>query len=140
MSSEYAPPSGYGQYDRPAPKNGAAIAGLVLGVVALLLCFTLLAAPLSLLLAIVGLVLSIVGFRRVGRGRATNKGVAVTGLVINALTILISAVISALVIAGLVVALNNGGSEAWDCFVDANGDQAAVQRCVDDLNARAGVQ
>lgn len=140
MSSEYAPPSGYGEPYGPPPKNGAAIAGLVLGIVALLLCFTILAAPLSLLLAIVGLVLSIVGFRRVGRRRATNKGVAVTGLVVNVLTILISAVISALVVAGLVVALNNGGSEAWDCFVDANGDQAAVQRCVDDLNARAGVE
>ncbi|MEZ0163156.1 hypothetical protein AB2L27_00080 [Kineococcus sp. LSe6-4] len=141
MSSEYAPPPGYGEHDRPvAVKNGAGVAGLVLAIVALVLCLTVVGGPLGLVLAIIGLVLSIVGFRRVGRRRATNKGVAVTGLVINVVALIAGAVITAFLAAGLAYALNNGGSEAWNCFLDANGDQAAVQQCVDDLNARAGVQ
>ncbi|MBB2901348.1 hypothetical protein FHR75_002136 [Kineococcus radiotolerans] len=136
MSSEYAPAGAHGYGDPvPTPRNGAAVAGLVLGIVALLLCLTVLGAVLSVLLAVVGLVLSIVGLRRVGRRRATNKGVAVTGLVVNAVALLIAAVITAFLAVGLAYALDNGGSDAWSCLVDAGGDQAAVQRCVDDLDA-----
>ncbi|WP_432561929.1 hypothetical protein [Kineococcus sp. SYSU DK003] len=144
MSSEYAPGGGYGNegYGEPyaAPKNGAGVAGLVLGIVALLLLFTVIGAPVSLLLAVIGLIASIIGFRRVGRRRATNRGVALTGLVLNVLALLVSAVITAFLVAGLAYVLNNGGGEAWDCLLEANGDQAATQQCVDRLNEQNGVQ
>jgi hypothetical protein len=128
MSSEYAPPPGYGDYGQPSTvKNGAAITGLVLGILGLLLCWAVIGLPL----AIIGLILSIVGFRRVGRGRATNKGVAVTGLVVNVLALLASAVLTALWIAGAVYIAQNGGTDLWNCILDSNGDQTVVNQCVD---------
>jgi hypothetical protein len=143
MSYEHPPDGhGYAPYGEPAaaPRNGAGIAGLVLGIVALLLCFTVLGAVISLLLAIVGLVLSIVGLRRVRRRRATNRGVAIAGLVLNVLGLLAAAVITAVLAVGLASVWGDGGADAWNCLVEADGDQAAAQRCVDDLDTATTVQ
>jgi hypothetical protein len=129
MSREHAP-AGYDSYGEPVPssaKNGAGVAGLVLGIVALLLCWAVVGLPLS----IVGLVLSIVGLRRVGRGRATNRGVAITGLVVNVVALLVGAVLTALYAAAVGVFWNNGGMDALNCLLNADGDQAVIQSCVD---------
>lgn len=128
MSSEYAPGS-YGSYGESGTvaKNGAGVAGLVLGIVALLLSWIVIGLPL----AIIGLVLSIIGFRRIGKRRATNRGVAITGLVINVLALLVAAVLTTIYAVAFGAVWSNGGGDAVNCFLDTNGDQAAVQACAD---------
>lgn len=141
MSSEHAPGGGpgntygngygggYGEPSRP-PKNGMGVAGLVVGILALLSSWFVLGLPL----AIIGLVLSIIGFRRIGRRRATNRGVAITGLVVNIVALLISAVLTAVYAATFFALWSNGGSEAWDCITGAQ-DQVQVQQCIDRYSA-----
>jgi len=126
MSSEYAP-GGYGPYGESTVKNGAGIAGLVLGIVGLLLCWIVLGLPL----AIIGLIFSIVGFRRLRRGQANNRGVVVTGLVVSIVALLVSLVLTALYAIAFGVFWQSGGMDALNCVVDANGNQAAIQACVD---------
>jgi hypothetical protein len=90
------PPSAYGAYpppppgypplpEGPRPRNGLAIAGLVLGVASLAVFFV----PLvGLLLALVGLVLSIVGWTRANR-LGTGKGMAIGGVATSAVGIVV---------------------------------------------------
>ena len=79
---------GQGAYAGSAPaqpSNGIGIAAMVVGIVALLLCWI---PFLGLVLAIVALVLGIVGIRKASRGEATNKGMAITGVVTGGLALL----------------------------------------------------
>jgi membrane-bound ClpP family serine protease len=63
------------------PKNGLGIAALVCGIIGVLVGLI----PLMFLgagaLAILGIVFGIIGIRRAKRGEATNRGMAITGLV-----------------------------------------------------------
>ena len=90
----YGGQGGYGA--SPSPKNGIGIAAMVVGIVALLLCWI---PFLGLLLAIVALVLGIVGIRKVSRGEATNKGMAIAGVVTGALALLLGAFFTFAVVA-----------------------------------------
>jgi hypothetical protein len=137
MSSEYAPGGGPGNnygntygggYGDPTsrPKNGMGVAGLVLGILALLSSWFVLGLPL----AIVGLILSIVGLRRVRSGRATNRGVALGGVIVNAVALLLSVVLTAVYAFTFWALWNNGGQEAVDCIQNAQ-DQVQVQQCID---------
>lgn len=80
------PPAGdQPEWSTPSsPSNGIGIAALVVGIVALVLCWI---PFLGLVLAIVALVLGIVGIRKASRGEATNKGMAITGVVTGGLAI-----------------------------------------------------
>jgi len=92
----------------PAPRNGMGLAALILGIVAILTCWFVLGAS------------------RARRGRATNRGVAVAGIVTGAIGLVVAIVI--LVIGGTAF-VSLGGGNLVDCVSQANGDQAKIQQC-----------
>jgi uncharacterized membrane protein HdeD (DUF308 family) len=69
------------------PRNGAGVAALVLGVLGLVLTLLVLSAPLGALLGLLAVILGITGIRRAGRGEATNRGQAVSGLITGILAL-----------------------------------------------------
>lgn len=92
-------PSPQGPYGAPPPppapqaaRNGLGTAALVLGIIGALsgipMILFWLAAPLGILAVIFGFV----GRSRVKKGQATNKGVALTGLITGVIAIILSVV------------------------------------------------
>lgn len=69
------------------PRNGAGVAALVLGLLGLVLAILVLPAPLGALLGLLALIFGIIGISRAGRGEATNRGQAVTGLITGILAL-----------------------------------------------------
>lgn len=65
------------------PSNGLGIAGFVVGLVGLVLSFVPLIGVVAWPLVILGIVFSAVGIAKASKGRATNKGLAITGLVVS---------------------------------------------------------
>ena len=76
-SPAYGPPTTY-----PQPKNGLGTAGMVLGIIGLALFWF---PYVGVTVALVGLGLAIPGMVRVKHGAASNKGVAIAGLVVSIL-------------------------------------------------------
>lgn len=64
-------------------KSGLGIAGLVLGVVALLTSFLPIINNASFVIAIIGFVLAVVGTLQCVRGKRAGKGLAIAGIVAN---------------------------------------------------------
>jgi len=93
--------AGYGSVSQPTPsetgpatqpyllkpRNGAGVAALVLGLLGLVLALLVLLAPLGALLGLLALIFGIMGISRAGRGDATNRGQAVTGLITGILAL-----------------------------------------------------
>lgn len=76
----------------PAPvqfKNGLGTAGFVLGLVGLIFAFIPIIGVVAWPLVILGLIFGIVGTLRANRGRASNKGLAITAVVLSALGLVI---------------------------------------------------
>lgn len=121
-------PAGYGAGPLP-PKNGLGIAALVLGILAILAAVTLIGAVVGIPLGLVALILGIVGVRRVGKGVATNKGVAIAGIVTGLLGLIASIAVAVALAAGATYFLNNGGGDLVQCIQDAGGDQARTLQC-----------
>lgn len=82
--------------------SGAAIAGLVLGIIAAVSSWIPIVNNFSFILAVVGLVISLVGLVGTMRGKRAGKGLAVAALVIN------------VVAAGVVLATQSAMSAAID--------------------------
>jgi hypothetical protein len=87
-------PIGGGQTGPPTPqpylvkpRNGAGVAALVLGLLGLVLTLLVLPSPLGALLGLLAVVFGIIGIGRAGRGEATNRGQAVTGLITGILAL-----------------------------------------------------
>ena len=73
-----------GSYGQARPStSGAAIAGLVLGVVALISSWVPFINNFSFIIGAIGLILAIVGVVGTVRGRRAGKGLAIAALVIN---------------------------------------------------------
>ncbi|MFF6834954.1 DUF4190 domain-containing protein [Streptomyces sp. NPDC012438] len=71
------------------PSNGTGTAAMVLGIISVAgFCLY----GLGALLGILALILGIVGVKKAGRGEATNRGMAVAGIVLGAIGTLIGAV------------------------------------------------
>jgi uncharacterized protein DUF4190 len=77
----YSHPGSHPPYAPQAPSNGLGTAALVLGILAILLAFVPILGFVSYPLAILGTVFGLVGLRRVSRRAATNRGVALAGLI-----------------------------------------------------------
>jgi len=71
------------------PKNGLGTAGFVLGLVGLLFAFIPLIGVVAWPLTILGLIFGIIGTLRANRGQASNKGLAVTAVVLSAIGLVI---------------------------------------------------
>ena len=66
----------------PQSKSGMAIAGFVLGIIALLTSFLPIINNLSFFLAILGLIFGIVGMVGISKGKKSGKGLAIAAIVI----------------------------------------------------------
>lgn len=104
--TQYAPtPS---QMPATKPSNGLGTAGFVVGLIGLLFSFIPLIGVVAWPLVILGIIFSAIGISKATKGRATNKGLAIAGLVVS--------------IAGLVVCI------LW---------VAVWNKAVDDINEEA---
>lgn len=70
-------------YPMPAPRNGMGTAGFVLGLLAAIFSVIPIVGVVAWPLLLVGAPLSSVGIARGGRGVATNRGLAIAGLVLS---------------------------------------------------------
>lgn len=121
------PPTGgaYGAHhvDESKPGRGMAIAALVLGILALLLCWTVIG---GILLGLIALVLGIVAAVKARKGRARGAGMAITGAVLGAIGLILAGV---LVAVGVSILNSESGQNLQDCLEDAGNDDAAVEQC-----------
>jgi hypothetical protein len=106
-----------------APKNGMAIAGLVLGVSSLVLFWV---PVLDGLLALTGLILSIVGIRKASQ-LGVGKGMAIGGLITSIIGLVVAALYSILI----VWAVNTGISAYDECYYDGISQQE-LDRCMNE--------
>ncbi|MFJ9825353.1 DUF4190 domain-containing protein [Streptomyces sp. NPDC101160] len=107
--------SGYGQpgWGQPAPSNGMGTASMVLGIIAVAgFCMW----GFGVLLGILALIFGIIGLKKASRGEATNRGMAMAGVVLGSVGILISAVFLALMIVAVVNAPEHSDSSYDDPF------------------------
>ena len=118
-----APVGGHGG----SPKNGFGTAALVLGVLALLtsLFFG------GIVFGIPAIVFGALGLGRVKKHQATNRGASIAGLVLGAVSLLITAGIIAF---GVSLLNSEQGKDYQDCLREAAGDRAAIERCAQDFS------
>ncbi len=127
------PPSGYpgppGQAGWEEPKSkGLAITALVLGIIALLTCWTVLGGIIFGLLALIFGIIATVKSRR---GTAGGGGMAIAGLVLGLLGLIAAIVITVI---GVSFFVNHGGKDYFDCVDNANGDKSKIEQCQRDWN------
>jgi hypothetical protein len=119
------PPAGY-----PAgpgaekPQNIFGILALVLGIVAVVLS----CLYAGFWAGIPAIVLGVLGLNRAKQGRATNRGLALTGIILGAIGVVIS--IGVLV---FTIAFGDKVTGLADCLEKANGDQTKIQQCEQDF-------
>src|SRR5690242_6597908 len=107
-------------YDQPppayaaAPKNGMGTAALALGILAIVLAFIPILGFASWPLSILGIIFGLVGIRRVGKRRATNKGVAVSGFVLSIIGLVLVIVSTVMYVSAI-----NAGVKSLDNSLNA---------------------
>lgn len=95
---------------QPVPRNEFGVASLILGAVALLTCWLL----IGIAFGIAAVVTGDIARRRVQRGEANNPRVAITGMVLGAVSI-----VAALVAVGVYAQLNAGQTGHYhQCLVN----------------------
>ena len=72
------------------PTSGLAIAGLVLGILAILGAFIPLLNILTAPFAIIGLILAIIGFLGINKGKYAGRGIAIAGIVLGAVALVVT--------------------------------------------------
>lgn len=119
---EYEQGPGYGA--PPArPRNGFGIAALVLGLLALVLCWTIIG---GILLGLLALIFGLIGRARARRGEATNGGMSVAGLVLGVLGLLLGIGLFAF---GVSVINSPAGRDYQQCIQQAGDDQVKLRQC-----------
>jgi hypothetical protein len=78
-----------GKHDASVSKSGMAIAGLVLGIIALVSSWMPILNNISALIALVGAVLAIVGVVGTVRGKHSGKALAIAAVVINVVAFIV---------------------------------------------------
>ncbi|MER5477106.1 DUF4190 domain-containing protein [Streptomyces sp. NPDC002734] len=87
------PPPPMPPYQQP-PKNGMGTAGLVCGIIALILAVTVILSVFGGILGVLAVIFGIIGISKAKAGEATNKGAAVTGVVLGAIAVVAAAAIT----------------------------------------------
>jgi hypothetical protein len=85
--TQYAPNPPQQSAARPA--NGLGTAGFVVGIIGLVLSFIPLIGVVAWPLVILGIIFSAIGISKASKGRATNKGLAIAGLVVSLVGLLV---------------------------------------------------
>jgi hypothetical protein len=90
-----APPTGPGGYSGPpvvVARNGMGTAALVIGIFALILCWTVVG---GIVLGLLAIIFGAIGRKRKNRGEATNGGAALAGLILGVVGFVIAVVLVA---------------------------------------------
>lgn len=77
--TQYAPP----QQTPTKPSNGLGLTGFIVGLIGLLLSFIPLIGVVAWPLVILGIIFSAIGIAKASKGRATNKGLSIAGIVVS---------------------------------------------------------
>ncbi|WP_217168941.1 DUF4190 domain-containing protein [Streptomyces sp. AC512_CC834] len=107
--------------------NGMAIAALVLGILAVLLFWTVIG---GVVLGLLALIFGIIGARRARGGRAPHRAMSVVAAVLGALGVIASVVIIAI---GASI-LNSDEFKDFDDCVQHADSQSERDACADDFN------
>ena len=128
MSTEeaYAVEGGPAPYAGYYPRNGLAVAGLVLGVASFVAALSFTLFILALIGGVIGLILAIIA---VVRGRERNeRGKAWAGLIFSLLALLIAIPLTIRV--GTWAAQNTGSFTRFDNCIARAGDRAKISTCI----------
>ncbi|MFI6212305.1 DUF4190 domain-containing protein [Nocardia brasiliensis] len=133
---QYPPPPGYpppgqqpGQYWQESPKGkGLAITALVLGILALLTCWTVIG---GFLFGVFALIFGVIAAVKARSGRAGGTGMAISGLVLGIFGMIIAGVLA---VVGYSFFVDSGGKDFIDCVSKAGNDQAKLDQCERDWN------
>lgn len=109
------------------PENGWGVASLVLGVASLVALLSFILFPLAIAAGLVGLILGIIGLVRVDKGRATNRGQSIAGVVCCSAALVLSLVLAVRV--GTWVSDNRAPLRRLQTCLTRAGDGPAVGRC-----------
>jgi hypothetical protein len=122
---------GYGT--APArPRNGFGIAALVLGLLALLLCWTIVG---GIVFGIVAVIFGLLGRARARRGEATNGGMSVAGTVLGVIGLLLTIGLVAL---GVSLLHSPAGQNYQQCLQQSGRDPAKMQQCFSEFGNQVG--
>jgi hypothetical protein len=121
---------------RLAPRNGAGVAALAFGAVALALVATVVLFPVGGVLGMLAMLLAAVGIGRVARWRAFNRGQAVAGLLLGALAVLLAVVLVARL--GGSLSERAGHLARLDRCLFAAGSGRAAASCAAEFAAQVG--
>ncbi|MGH3670426.1 MAG: DUF4190 domain-containing protein, partial [Pseudonocardiaceae bacterium] len=113
-------------------RNGFGIAALVLGLLALVLCWTIIG---GIVLGLLALLFGAFGRARAGRGEATNGGMAIAGLVLGVLGLLLGIGLFAF---GVSIVNSPAGQNYEHCIRQAGTDQAKLRQCFNDFGRQFG--
>jgi len=108
-----------------------AIAALILGVLALLSCWTIIG---GIMLGLIAVVLGIIGSGRAKRGQASGRGLAITGIVTGLLGIAGAVAIIAL---GVSIYNSDEAQGLRDCLEQAD-TQDAIAQCEKEFQDQVG--
>ena len=125
-----APAYGYPGYPQPQQGAGMAITAMVLGIAALVLCWS---AFGGLVLGLLAVVFGIVALRRARRGEAGGQGRAIAGLITGAIGLVLGAVF---LFVWINLFTSSGFGDLVSCVRDAGQDQAKVQQCQDQFQQK----
>ena len=117
--------------DRPV-RNGLGTAALVLGILAILTCWTVVG---GIVFGVLGLVFGLIGRSRGRRAEATNGGAALAGAITGAIGLLLSI---ALITFGVSLLNTKAGHTYQDCLRSAGSDGAARQSCAQQFKQQLG--
>lgn len=141
---QYPPPVGYGRnpvgygqgfgYGAPPvrPRNGFGIAALVLGLLALVLSWTIIG---GIIFGILALIFGLLGRARAKRGESTNGGLSVAGVVLGVIGLLIAI---GLLVLGVSLLNSPAGQSYRQCLQQAGGDPARMQQCASEFGRQVG--
>jgi hypothetical protein len=116
----YGPtPPPYHGYPPPRAGNGKAVAGLVLGIVSIVLCWL---SFFDAVFVILGLIFSIIALNETKDGRSSGRGMAVAGLVCTIVGALLASVLTVLIVraADKCGGFSNDTSDQWQTCVRDN--------------------
>lgn len=136
---QWGPPPGqqwggapYGTAPAGPKRNGFGTAALVLGILALVTCWTLVG---GVVLGIAAIVLGVLGRGRAKRGEADNGGSAIAGIVLGALGLVLALVLFSV---GVAFFQSDSGQGLVDCLSEAGDDAAAQQACQTEFEEGVG--
>jgi heme/copper-type cytochrome/quinol oxidase subunit 2 len=107
------------------PRNGLGTAGFVLGLLGLVISPIPLVGVVAWPLAGLGLILSAVGVARARAGKATNRGLAIAGVVVSVLGLLVS-LLWAVVIGKAISDVNDQATQHHTITYEVTGDAKAA--------------